>query len=252
MIHTAYFHGDDQPATELSPRQIQAAGRDHASVLWIDLDRASAAEAERTIAAFGVRPNWLALTELDADAGRGDVGGPLEVWAHGSMLATRHAHASAVIQQLAARVEPLGGTIEGGVGTLLVILGDVLAESYTSAMQPTSAPLGGQAQALRTGAIEHAAAQAAAAFQALEADIVRQGGTVGEGLALVTARLSDLAKSAAVDADTAEGFAATTGLSDAIAAATRQLRLTQFIMLGALGLLAIIALLLWQIAGALG
>jgi len=263
MIHTAYFHGDDQPATGLTVRQIKAARRDPASALWIDLDRASAAEEERLLSALGSQPAWAVLTELAASPpfearGAAQPGGPgalraypLDVWIDGPMFVTRHAHDSDVVRRLAERLQPHGGALAGGPALLLAALGEALADGYASAMQPSDAAMSGRVLAQRAGEIERAAAQATAAFGELGARLARAGGAGADALASATGRLASLAETAAEEADVAAGAAATAGLEEAIAAATRQLRLTQLIMLGALGLLAAITVLLWQIAGAL-
>lgn len=258
MIHSAYFHGDEQPATELSPRQMQAARRDPASALWIDLDRATAQEEERLVAALGGTPAWTALRELAPTAQAGAKGGgggaapAVEVWLEGSTVVTRHAHhPSDVLRRFAARLQPRGGTLAEGARTLLADLAEAVADGYEAARPGPDAAGDERLVARRTAEVELAAAHAAEAFRALAERAPRRGSAGGSGDALDAAvrRLEALAASAGEDADAAQGAAATAGLAAAVANVARQLRLVQTIMLAGLALLAAIAYLLWQIAG---
>jgi magnesium transporter len=57
MIHTVYHHGDEHPATGLTPAQIRAARSDAAGMLWVDLESATAVEAQQVLGdAFGFHP----------------------------------------------------------------------------------------------------------------------------------------------------------------------------------------------------
>jgi magnesium transporter len=40
VIHTAYDHGDDQPATDLTPAQLRGAVADPAGIVWVDIEAA--------------------------------------------------------------------------------------------------------------------------------------------------------------------------------------------------------------------
>lgn len=257
MIHSAYFHGDEQPATELSPRQIQAARRDPASALWIDLDRPIASESDRLLAALGGSPAWAALRELPPSSRAAAPGGghgqapTVEVWLEGPMVVTRHAHASELLRRFAARLQPRGGTLADGVRTLLADLAEAAADGYEAALPAPDAAGDERRVAQRTAEVEHAAEHAAATFRALAERAPRRGGAAGDALDVAVRRLEALAASAGEDADAAQGAAATAGLAEAVAIATRQLRLLQTIMPAGLALLAVIAYLLWQIAGSL-
>lgn len=57
MIHTLYYHGEEQPATGLTTAQLRAALSDAAGVLWVDLEGPGADEAEQVLAdVFGFHP----------------------------------------------------------------------------------------------------------------------------------------------------------------------------------------------------
>jgi hypothetical protein len=279
MIHTAYFYGDDQPATELGPRQLQAARRDPASVLWVDLDQSLPDEERRVLAALGGTPVWATVAEppaadapgrrapgtrerAPASAANAAVAQGIAVWLDGSLLVTRHELPSPTLRRMAERLEPLGGTIPGGAPVALAMLGEALADGHEAVLAATDALSGGRGAAQRAGEVERGAAGAAAVLrEAAERTAHRPGGagvassagrTGIEALQAAAERLETVARAAAEAAAEAAGAAATAGLAAAVADAARQLRRTQLIMLAALGLLAVIAYLLWQIAGALG
>lgn len=196
MLHTLYDHGDESPATNLTPRQLRAALADRGGALWVDARTPTDADAGVLTSSLRLPPSvvaWLChaaprpdLPPADglSSATLADAAGEIDIVLGPNLLVTRDRGSRAYAAHFtppAVHAIPLGIGADGLAAHLVArvaddlaaaaaALGGSVAQAMTAAARrPGEAGAAIHAAQRRAASLAESIAAAQAAAQALRA-----------------------------------------------------------------------------------